>query len=72
VAAEPVAAQTPDSPGCVVADDGDIVCPTMEIQGRLRLSPEVLFQREALGYRLDALRMSFLDEIETSVEQPPF
>jgi hypothetical protein len=36
------------------------------------LSPEVLFQREALGYRLDALRMSFLDEIETSVEQPPF
>lgn len=70
--ASPAAADDPGSAVCLESSDGVMVCPKMEVEGRLRQPPQVVVVRESLEFPVDDLRTSFLPEIESSVLGDPF
>ena len=72
LAASPAAADDVENGECRLAADGVLLCPEMDIHGQLREAPQILVGREALDPRLQDLRESFLDEIDSTVRSDPF
>jgi hypothetical protein len=72
LAAAPAAAADVGNGECRLATDGVLICAAMDIRGQLREAPQILVGRESLDPRLQDLRESFLDEIESTVRNDPF